>query len=178
MFLQNNPAIVHIASFSTLFVLFALMFKRQQFPVSSIGFLYCNFASKCYVIISGEFLSSWLVYISRSTHYWQCCDLFRRKYIFVGQKCLLNWNFRLMWLSEPPWSHFLYFVCWQVLLFKAKRTTGKNNIGGTQKSSTYGLECAHIGLGILDLRWFFSKWRSLYFFPKLVKDIVLILSAS
>ena len=36
VFLQNNPAIVHIASFSTLFVLFALMFKRQQFPVSFI----------------------------------------------------------------------------------------------------------------------------------------------
>jgi len=34
VFLQNNPAIVHIASFSTLFVLFALMFKRQQFPVN------------------------------------------------------------------------------------------------------------------------------------------------
>ena len=78
VFLQNNPAIVHIASFSTLFVLFALMFKRQQFPVSCNS--NCNI--KCYVILSGEFLSSWLVYISRGTYYWQCCDLFRRKYIF------------------------------------------------------------------------------------------------
>lgn len=34
LFLQNNPGVVHVCSFSTIFVLFALLFKRQQFPVN------------------------------------------------------------------------------------------------------------------------------------------------
>ena len=33
-FLQNNPFLVQLSSFSCIFVLFALMVKRQQFPVS------------------------------------------------------------------------------------------------------------------------------------------------
>lgn len=38
VFLQNNPAIVQLSSFSCFFVLLALMVKRQQFPVHSITF--------------------------------------------------------------------------------------------------------------------------------------------
>merc|ERR1711937_282938 len=34
LFLQNNPFLVQLSSFSCIFVLFALMVKRQQFPVN------------------------------------------------------------------------------------------------------------------------------------------------